>query len=155
MNRLESGEPREVIVYKILLDGKYRHMDAYVSLSDYVNSEADEAIVHFYDTMNSNVDALEDAYNEALLCSDVNMKKVSRLLDAYIQISWDIIKDGNTCKITDEELIRLMGKADDFLELAEKLALKCLTRLGLQIEDEVLYLVNRLNGEELKIDDEK
>lgn len=155
MNRLESGEPREVIIYKIILDGKYRHMDAYVSLSNYVNSEADEAIVHFYDTMNSNVDALEDAYNEALLCSDIDMKKVSRLLDAYIQIGWDIIEDGDTCKITDEELIRLMGKADDFLELAEKHALKCLTRLGLPIEDELLYLVKRFPHSELQIDDEK
>ena len=155
MNRLESGDPREMTVYKIILDGKYRHMDASVSLSDYVNSEKDEAIVHFYDTMYSNVDALEDAYNEALLCSDDDMKKVSRSLEAYMQIGWDIIEDGDICKMTDEELISLMGKADDFLQLAEKYVLKCLARLGIRIDDEVLFLINRLNGEEFKIDDEK
>lgn len=155
MNRLESGDPREMTVYKIILDGKYRHMDASVSLSDYVNSEKDEAIVHFYDTLYSNVDALEDAYNEALLCSDDDMKKVSRSLDAYMQIGWDIIEDGDICKLTDEELIRLMGKADDFLQLAEKHVLKCLARLGIRIDDEVLFLIDRLNSEEFKIDDEK
>ena len=155
MNRLESGDPREMTVYKIILDGKYRHMDASVSLSDYVNSEKDEAIVHFYDTLYSNVDALEDAYNEALLCSDDDMKKVSRLLEAYMQIGWDIIEDGDICKMTDEELIRLMRKADDFLQLAEKYVLKCLARLGIRIDDEVLFLIDRLNGEEFKIDDAK
>jgi len=155
MNRLESGDPREMTVYKIILDGKYRHMDASVSLSDYVNSEKDEAIVHFYDTMYSNVDALEDAYNEALLCSDDDMKKVSRLLEAYMQIGWDIIEDGDICKMTDEELISLMRKADDFLQLAEKYVLKCLARLGIRIDDEVLFLIDRLNGEEFKIDDAK
>ncbi len=135
MNRLLSDEPREVIIYKIIKDGIYRHIDAAIALQKYINHEEDEAINRYYDTMDSNEDALEDAYNEALLCADSDMQDVSRFLEEYLRIACQILDDIGMCELTDEELLRLTENALYALEQAEDSALKCLALLHIHPED--------------------
>ena len=130
MNRLESGEPREVIIYQIICDGVYRHNLALRFLSENGEFDSDASVIDYFDTISENIDALNDAYQEAQHSSCPEMKEVIPALDAYFAIFDKILEDSIfPCKLTDAEITALSADAGQALLSAQDSGRRCAEHL--------------------------
>ena len=130
MNRLESGEPREVIIYQIICDGVYRHNLAVSFLSENGGFDSDASVIDYFDTVSDNIDALNDAYQEAQRSTCAEMKDVISALDTYFAIFDKILEDSIfPCSLTDAEIAALSADAGQTLLSAQKTARMCAENL--------------------------
>ena len=117
----------EEIIFLIISDGIYRHKIAANALHENGGLQNDESTILYFDTMDENLDALYDAYTQATLLPQPEMKQVTQALNDYFQNIEIILEDGVfTCALTETEIMQMTAEAGRTLNLALEFSRKCL-----------------------------
>ena len=127
MNRLLSEAPMEEIIFLIVSDGIFRQKIAANALHENGGLQNDASTALYYDTMAENFDALHDAYTQAMLLPQPEMKQAAQALNVYFQNTEKILEDGIfTCALTETEIMQMTAEAGQALNLTLEFSRKCL-----------------------------